>query len=87
MTELSHLQGWTEFIFYATIVTYGIIAVLSVIMASDFKSGFLEENGQFSSKTEKYFYYFFKISYTILLIILGLLLYFMYTILDVTHLL
>lgn len=86
MSEISQLQGWTTFVFYGTVFLYGIVILLSVVMHNDFKRGFQDSNGEFSSRIEKYFYYFFKITYSIIIITLGIALYFMNTILTASQL-
>lgn len=77
----NNIHEWTAIVFYGSVVAYFFTVILSVIIHKDYKDGFIEEDGKFSSKTLMCYYYITKVCYIGMLGVMGAMFYFMYIIL------
>lgn len=81
---MSTLLDWISILYYSILVLYSFTILLSVGMYKEFRNGFLNEKpNKFASKFEAVLYYCLASGYITCLVLMGILMYFMGTILQV----
>lgn len=77
---MTNIQNLTSIIFYATVVMYAIVLILTVFIYKDYKKGFINSTTmKFNSKFEAIIFYVLTTSYLLCIMLLGSLIYILYT--------
>ncbi|QBO61941.1 hypothetical protein G17_00452 [Escherichia phage vB_EcoM_G17] len=77
---MTNIQNLTSIIFYATVVMYATVIFLTVFIYKDYRNGFIDSTTmKFNSKFEAIIYYVLSTSYLVCLMLLGALIYILYT--------
>ncbi len=77
---MTNIQNLTSIIFYATVVMYATVIFLTVFIYKDYRNGFIDPTTmKFNSKFEAIIYYVLSTSYLVCLMLLGALIYILYT--------